>query len=63
MGFGVLIDNMIKGLTCLHEIMSRDLNQAVILNEVNHVLQANVFIPLAFMCMCDKQNCEQNIHG
>jgi len=22
-GFGVLIDNTIKGLTCLHEIMSR----------------------------------------
>ena len=56
MGFGVLIVNMIKGLTCLYEIMSRDLNQYVILNEVNHVLQANVYIPLAFMCMCDKQN-------
>ena len=24
-GFGVLIDNTIKGLTCLHEIMSRNL--------------------------------------
>ena len=46
MGFGVLIDNMIKELTCLHEIMSRDLNQAVILNEVNHVLQAKRFYPI-----------------
>ena len=54
MGFGVLIDNMIKGLTCLHEIMSRDLNQAVILNEVNHVLQASMYFPLALF-ICDKQ--------
>ena len=33
MGFGVLIDNTIKGLTCLHEIMSRDLIQDVILSK------------------------------
>jgi len=38
-GFGVLIDNTIKGLTCLHEMMSRDLIHDVILNEVTHVLQ------------------------
>ena len=49
--FGVLIDNMIKGLTCLHEIMSRDLIQDLILNKVTHVLQANVYIPLASLYM------------
>ena len=44
MDFGVLIDNTIKGVTCLHEIMSRDLIQDVILNEVTHVLQVNMCI-------------------
>ena len=39
-GFGVLIDNTIKGLTCLHEIMSK-------------YLQANVYVPLAII-ICDK---------
>ena len=56
MDFGVLIDNTIIGLTCLHEMMSRDLIHDVILNEVTHVLQASVHIPLAFISMCDKQN-------
>ena len=51
MGFGVLIDNMIKGLTCLHEIMSWDLIQDLILNKVTHALQANVYIPLASLYM------------
>ena len=63
MGFGVLIDNTIKRLTFLHEIMSWDLIQDVILNEVTHVLQANVYIPLAFIYMCNKQSWEQGIHG
>ena len=31
--FGVLIDNTIKGLTCLHEIMSRNLIEKLILNK------------------------------
>ena len=46
-GFGALIDNMIKGLTCLHEIMSRNLIMKLVLNEMARVLQASVFIPLA----------------
>ena len=64
-GFGVLIDNTIKGLTCLYEIMSmsKDLTQDVILNKVTHVLQENVYIPLAFIYVCDKQNWEQGIYG
>ena len=45
-GFGVLIDNTIKGLTCLHEIMSRNLIEKLVLNKMAHVLQASVFIPL-----------------
>jgi hypothetical protein len=52
--FGVLIDNTIKGLTCLHEFMSRNLIVKLVLNEMVHVLQASVFIPLA-LCICDKQ--------
>ena len=47
MGFGALIDNTIKGLTCLHEIMSRNLTVKLVLNEMAHVLQASVIIPLA----------------
>ena len=55
MGFEVLIDNTIKGLTCLHEFMSRNLIVKLVLNEMVHVLQASEFIPLA-LYMCDKQN-------
>ena len=66
MDFDVLIDNTIKGLTCLHEIMSRNLIEKLVLNEMAHVLQASVFIPLV-KCICDKQNkkrkIEQGIHG
>ena len=50
MGFGVLIDNTIKGLTCLYEIMSRYLN---LWNDIAHVLQANVYVPLTII-ICDK---------
>ena len=46
-GFGVLIDNTIKGLTCLHEIMSRNLIKKLVLNKMAHVLQASVIILLA----------------
>ena len=46
-GFGVLIDNTIKGLTCLHEITSRNLFEKLVLNEMAYVLQASVIIPLA----------------
>ena len=45
-GFEVLIDNTIKWLTCLHEIMSRNLIEKLVLNKMAHVLQASVFIPL-----------------
>ena len=45
-GFGGLIDNTIKGLTCLHEIMNRYLIMKCVLKEMAHVLQASVFIPL-----------------
>jgi len=45
-GFGALIDNTIKGLTCLHEIMNRYLIMKCVLKEMAHVLQASVFIPL-----------------
>ena len=54
-GFGVLIDNTIKGLTCLHEIVSRNLIKKLVLNKIAHMLQASVFIPLA-LYICDKQN-------
>ena len=47
MGFGVLIDNMIKELTCLHEFMNMNLIMKLVLNEMAHVLQASVLIPLA----------------
>ena len=50
MGFGVLIDNTIKELTCWDEIMSRYLN---LWNDIAHVLQANVYVPLAII-ICDK---------
>ena len=53
MGFGVLIDNTIKGLTCLHEIMNRYLIMKCVLKEIAHVLQANVYVPLAII-ICDK---------
>ena len=46
-GIVVLIDNTIKGLTCMHEIMSSNLIEKLVLNEMAHVLQASVFIPLA----------------
>ena len=45
-GFGVLIDNTIKRLTCLYEIMSKNLIKKLVLNKMAHVLQASVFIPL-----------------
>ena len=47
MGFGVLIDNTIKGLTCLHEIMSRYLMKI----EKAHVLQVNVYVPLEIIIL------------
>ena len=46
-GFGVLIDNTIKGLTCLHEIMSRNLIEKLVLNE---------------MLICCKQVCLSHWH-
>ena len=46
-GFGVLIDNTIKGITYLHEIMSRNLIEKLVVNKMAQVLQASVFIPLA----------------
>ena len=55
MVFGVLIDNTIKGLTCLLKIMSRNLIEKSVLNEMAHVLQASVFIPLT-LYIRDKQN-------
>ena len=66
-GFGILIDNTIKELTCLHEFMSRNLIVKLVLNEMAHVLQASVFISLA-LYIRDKQNkrkekLEQSIHG
>ena len=45
--FGVLIDNTIKELICLHEIMSRNLIEKLVLNKMAHVLQASVIISLA----------------
>jgi len=51
--FGVLIDNTIKGVTCLHEIMSRYLIQGLMKFEITHVLQANVYVPLTII-ICDK---------
>ena len=46
MDFGALIDNTIKELTCLHEIMNMYLIMKCVLKEMAHVLQASVFIPL-----------------
>ena len=57
MGIGVLIDNKIKGLICLHEIMSRYLICELIQIEIAHVLQAIVHVPLAII-ICDKLECE-----
>ena len=51
MGFGVLIDNTIKGLTYLHEIMSRNLIKELVLNKMAHVLQASVFTPIGIIYM------------
>ena len=64
--FGVLIDNTIKGLTCLHVIMSRNLIKELVLNKMAHVFQEIMFTPLAEY-ICDNQNkegkIEQGIHG
>ena len=62
MGFGVLIDNTIKGLTCLHEIMSRNLIEKLVLNETAHELQASVFIPLA-LYIRDKQKKKRKVRA
>jgi len=66
-GFGVLIDNTIKELTCLHGFMSRNLIVKLVLNEMAHVLQASMFIPLAlYICVTSKtrkERIEQGIHG
>ena len=66
-GFGVLIDNTIKELTCLHEFMSRNLIVKLVLNEMAHVLQASVFIPFAlYICVTSKtrkERIEQGIDG
>ena len=53
MGFGVFIDTTIKGLICLHEIMIRYLIQGLMKIEKAHVLQANVYVPLAII-ICDE---------
>jgi len=53
--FGLLIDNTIRGLTCLYEIMSRNSIEELILNKMAYVLQAIVFIPLT-LYIRDKQN-------
>ena len=60
MGFGVLIDKMIKGLTCLYEIMSRYLIQGLMKFEITHVLQANVYVPLTII-ICDKLEWERKM--
>ena len=62
MSFGVLIDNTIKRLTCLHEIMSRNLIKKLVLNEMAHVLQASVFIPLA-LYIRDKQKKKRKVRA
>ena len=46
--FGVLIDNTIKELTCWDEIMSRYFN---LWNDIAHVLQANVYVPLEIIIL------------
>ena len=51
MGFGVFIDTTIKGLICLHEIMSRYLIQGLMKIEKAHVLQANVYVPLEIIIL------------
>ena len=56
-GFGALIDNTIKELTCWHEIMSRYLN---LWNDIAHVLQANVYVPLEII-ICDKLERERKM--
>ena len=61
-GFRVLIENMIKRLTCLHEIMSRNLIKKLVLNEMAHVLQASVFIPLA-LYIRDKQKKKRKVRA
>jgi len=62
--FGVLIDNTIKGLTCLHEFISRNLSVKCVLNEIAHVLQASVFIPLAlYICVTSKTRKERIAQG
>ena len=38
MGFGALIDNMIKGLSCLHEIMNRYLIMKYVLKDMTLLL-------------------------
>ena len=62
MGFGVLIDNTIKGLTCLLEIMSKNLIEKSVLNEMAHVLQASVFIVLA-LYIRDKQKKKRKVRA
>ena len=47
--FGVLIDNTIKGLTCLHEIMSRNLIEKLVLNKMAHVCKCDYLIGIIYM--------------
>jgi len=64
-GFGILNENTIKELTCLHEIMSRNSIWELILNEMGHVLQTSVYIPLTLSSVTRKlrkENLEQG-HG
>ena len=50
MGFGAFIDNTIKGLTCLHEIMNRYLIMKCVLKEMSRVASKRVY-PIGKMCM------------
>ena len=54
-GFGVLIDNTIKGTN----LFAWDYGQVFNLwNDIAHILQANVYVPLAII-ICDKLEWER----
>ena len=63
MGFGVLNDNTIKELTYLHEIMSRNLIQELILNEMARVVWISYWHYLYVTSKLRKENLEQGVHG
>ena len=51
MGFGALIDNTIKGLTCLHEIINMYLDYEMFIKRDGSCVASKRDYPIGIMCM------------